>query len=309
MRSRVVLLVVVLLLSLRIPDAETAEIATDRPSGDAARTARVAILVDACIERDDAGRSAYYVTEPSLVAASRMGEAMSKLVNKKIYHISSTLYPFVGGFLDGDEESDVAPNPGDRRLKARPPFYASPEIAGDKDYASALAAVLREVEKPKTSRDLSSIYDAGEPPHQHGRQGPDWGLLHDRLRADYLLVATMSAVSVSGEKQWGTYCFSSCLSIGVSALLDGICSAATHSDQSGAFDVDMTSEGPPSKMKSVVVLFRTEDGKVMWRSVKSHTDMDPMSEGFYTTTWAPDLMGDRMSIKWDVGRRKPARGR
>lgn len=122
---------------------------------------------------------------------------------------------------------------------------------------------------------------------------PDWSLLSERMGTDYLLVAVAGGVSVSGGKKTGEFCLSSCLSVAWTVLLNVICSTVTG----GSGEVEPCGEvygkvgiETQSHLMSVVQLFDTRTGDVVWTSTMTYVDIDPLSRNSYATEWAPSLL-------------------
>ena len=250
----------------------------------------VAVVVDAAIARDETGSEYYYIVEESREASSWMLEGATKALERGRYRVDFTLVPFVGGFLGGDEVLDVALDVGGLKHKQSPPFFVSPAVVNDAAYADALAAVLKQV----ASTDVQGMGPLVEYAESAAPAQPDWDLLSERMGTDYLLVAVTGGVSVSGGKQVSEACLSACLSTALTFFANAICSSVTGGDME---DVDW--EDPPVEMNveietqshlmSAFQLFDTRTGDVVWTSTATHVDIDPLSQLFYTTAWAPNI--------------------
>lgn len=251
--------------------------------------ASVAVVADAVIVRDDMAPDDYYVVEGSRKASSWMLGSATTAIEKGRYHVDFTLAPFVGGFMGGDEVVDVALDIGGLTRGQSPPFFVSPSVARHADYSDALVAVLRQV----ASTDVQGMGPLVTYADQTALAQPDWGLLSKHMGTDYLLVAVAGGVSVSGGKQTGEFCLSSCLSAAWTVLLNIICSAVTGGDSEGEVSTEMYGEvhiETQSHLMSVVQLFDARTGDVVWTSTMTYVDIDPLSRGFYENEWAPSLL-------------------
>ena len=251
----------------------------------------VAVVVDAIIARDELTSDHYYVVEGSREASSWMLQSATRTIEGRWYRVDYTLAPFVGGFLGDGEVADVAPDIGGMAWVQSSPFFESPEIVSDAGYKGALLAVLRGVASidVQGTGPLVTYTDSAVPAQ------PDWSLLSERLGTDYLLVAVAGGVSVSGAKQTGEACISSCFSMALNALLSVICSSVTGADVEigpGEQSYAEASVETPSTMRSAVRMFDTRTGNVVWTSTMTYSDIDPLSQSFYAGEWAPSLLGN-----------------
>ena len=252
----------------------------------------VAVVAEAAIARDDTDPGYYYVVEESRQVSSWMIESATRIMERGRYRVDFSLVPFVGGFLGEDEVLDVAPKRGGLKQEQSPPFFVSPAVSNDAGYRDALVAVLKQV----ASTDVQGKGPLVTYAHSASPARPDWNLLSERMGTDHLLVAVAGGVTVSGWKQTGEGCFSSCLSMAFTVLLNAICSSVTGGDMAdvdledpafGEVTIDIETQ---SHLISVVQLFNVRTGDVVWTSTMGYGDIDPLSQSFYTAKWGPDLL-------------------
>ncbi|MCK4510785.1 hypothetical protein KAW64_03550 [bacterium] len=248
----------------------------------------VAVVVDVAISRDELTSGDYYVLDESRGASSWMIEGATETLEARKYHVSYTVAPFVGGFLGDGDLADVATEIGRTPWPRSSPFFVSPAVDSDTAYTDALLAVLRRVASTDV-RGVDPLVTYADPTVL---AQPDWSLLYERLGTDYVLVAVAEGVSVSGGQETGDACLSSCFSMAFSALISVICSSVTGVDVEPDFDscVDMDVE-TQSTLRSVVQMFDTRTGYVVWARTMTHSHINPLSRSFYVTEWAPSQLG------------------
>ena len=288
-RAVVTLSVVSLLLLVSCaptaPDHGVVHPASDLP------VSSVAVVADAVISRDPLTSNDYYAIEESQDASSWMLESATRIIECKGYRVDRALAPFVGGFLGDGEVAEVAPGIGGATWVRSPPFFVSPAVADDAAYRNALATVLRRV----ASVDVQGTGPLVMPKRPAVPAQPDWNLLYERLGTDYLLVAVAGGASVSEGQKAGESFLGGCLSFVFSALLSGICSAATGADVTitpGEQSYAEVSIETPSTLRSAVQMFDTRTGNVVWTSTMTYSDIYLLSQRFYAAEWAPSLLAD-----------------
>ena len=218
-----------------------------------------------------------------------MLEGATKTLEARRYRVVYTVAPFVGGFLGDGELADVATEIGRTPWPWSSPFFVSPAVDSDTAYSDALLAVVRRV----ASIDVWGTGPVGTHADSTVPAAPDWSLLSERLGADYLLVAVAEGVSVSGGREMSSACFSSCFSMAFSMLISAICSSVTGANVEPDFEecAEMDIQ-TLSTLRSTVQMFDTRTGKVVWTRTKAHSHINPLSQSFYVTEWAPSLLQD-----------------
>ena len=248
----------------------------------------VAVVVDVAISRDELTTGDYYVLDESRGASSWMLDAATTTLEARNYHVSYTVAPFVGGFLGDGDLADVATEIGRTPWPRSSPFFVSPAVDSDTAYTDALLAVVRRVASVGV-RGVDPLVTYADPTVL---AQPDWSLLYERLGTDYVLVAVAEGVSVSGGKEVSGACFSSCFSMALSVLISAICSSVTGADVEPDFEECAELEIETlSTLRSVVQMFDTQTGAVVWTGTMAYSEINPLSRSFYVTEWAPSQLG------------------